>query len=156
MLAYNLDQRYQIHREHSDDYENVHVIWTPDRFKQVQIGKWNFNLHHGDFTKGGFNLQRVEDKIRDWKLEYFPDANVWCIGHWHQVYACRVYGMQLFINGTTFDSSFVKETLAKSSDFIFLLLTVGEDNPVEKVQYLDLSKASPPKSYFSLLKNKNP
>lgn len=156
MLAYNLDQRYQIHREHSEAYENVSVVWTPDRFKQVKIKNWNFNLHHGDFTRGGFNLQRIEDKIRDWKLEYFTEANAWCIGHWHQIYMSRVYGMQLFINGSTFDSDFVKETMAKSTDFIFLLLTVGIDNPVDNVQLLDLSKACPPKKYFNLLRNQNP
>ena len=151
MVGYTLKSWYHIHHE-NDSMEHVNVHWTTQDFNIASVDKWKFGLFHGKFggRGGGFNIHKIEEKFAAWKHVRFPQVNCWTIGHWHQLYAGNVFNIQYFLNGTTYDSDYVRKDLAKEQDFKFWLLEVGEDLPIKSSTVLDLSEATPPNSHFNL------
>lgn len=116
---------------------NVKMDFNDERYQLVDVDKWKFLIHHGDFTRS-FDPNKWFEFIQKYKLFKWSDMNAVVIGHWHRIFMGETFEIPLFVNGTMYESEFVQEVLAGRESLAFLLLTVGETKPVETVEVLDL------------------
>ncbi len=139
-----LKMRYDVHHKF-EDATNVELITTENSdYVLFKLNNWQFMIHHGDFVRGLFNkagelnTQPIQSKMKQMKLSEYPELNALLIGHWHKFHFGEIFKMQYVINGTMYESPFVRKTLNGRETLAFCLLTVGNDIPISNVKLLYL------------------
>lgn len=139
MIMKNIAQFFDI--EHSlGASEHITFNYDPDTLQRPKIEGWEFLIHHGDaeaFPKA-FNMEGWLKHISNWKAWLYKDMDCVVLGHWHKYHMGETHEVQLFVNGTLYDSPFVQRKLGKRESIGFLLLTIGDSKPVKHVEILDL------------------
>lgn len=140
MITWNLNEMYKIHHTYEKKL-NLTFHYNIDRLQQFQIGKWWYLIHHGDRDAfpSAYNMNLWLDHIADWKAWKFRDTmDCVLLGHWHKFHQGETHEVQLFVNGTMYDSDFVQTRLGARESIGFLLLTVGDTKPISHTEFLDL------------------
>lgn len=144
VVAEMLKIRYDIHHSYNG-YNHVNVFTTKSAYLMFKADKWNVVIHHGDFVKGvfnkgttAFNTKPIEQHMESMKLTKFKEMDGLLIGHWHRFHYGELLGMNYVVNGTCYESDFVRGTLMGKETMSFVYITVGEHTPFEKVELLHL------------------
>lgn len=137
--------RYDTHHRVSGNATNVTIYRSNSTdYVTFPVGKWTFMLHHGDFVRGLFNksgelnTQPIENKMKQMKLSEHPHLDALLIGHWHKFHFGEIFKMQYVINGTSYESEFVRNVLNGRETLAFCYLTVGDEMPISDVKLLYL------------------
>ncbi len=120
-----------------ENEEGITFDFDEDRYQLVDVDNWKFLLHHGDITRS-FDPNKWMEIIQKYKLFRWNELDAVVFGHWHRIFMGETFDIPMFVNGTMYESPFVQEVLAGKESLAFLLLTVGQENPIDKVEILDL------------------
>ena len=148
VVAEMLKSRIDIHKMHNS-HQKVNVITTTDQYVQFKAGKWNLVMHHGNMVKGvftrgtsAFNSRPIEQHMESMKLGKFKDMDAFIIGHWHRFHFGELLGMQYVVNGTCYESDFVRDVLMGIETMSFAYIVVGEEVPFETVHLLHMGDSN--------------
>ena len=137
VIAKMLEMRYDIHHQHEHMLQ-VQMHYSNEPFQEIKINEWNFLVHHGDFTSGGFDVGKITKKIDKYTHYKYKNIHAVVMGHWHQICMGETYEVQYVINGTTYESEFVQDVIGERESLGMLLLTVGKTKAIQSLTVLDL------------------
>ncbi len=112
------------------------VLDTDERIKIAKIGKWRIAYTHGD------QLRSLSDGTLFKFMSNVQTTVGWhdimLLGHWHNVRWNVFNGIDVIINGCMYESEYSKYQLVKKSDICQILLKLGDNQPIDWVERLNL------------------
>lgn len=138
VIAGFLKKLIEVRAEYDESFKNVTFDFDRAMYQEKQIGNWTFLLHHGNFTKGGFNMVSIEDKLESFKLYDHKDIDAALMAHWHKITIGETFHIPFAINGCIYPSDFVHKVVGKTESLAFGLITVGTEKPIKELKILDL------------------